>query len=49
MIDLKDSNFIDDVEKMKDFNILSKKEFLQSYSYITETEYDNTRQLLDTQ
>ena len=36
-------NFIDDKEKMKDFKNLSKNEFLKSYSYLTEEEYDNTR------
>ena len=44
--DFKNNNFIDDEEKMKDFNSLSKEEFLQSYSYLTEEEYDNTRELV---
>ena len=35
-------SFIDDKEKMRDFYILSKKEFLKSYSYLTELEYDLT-------
>lgn len=34
--------FTDDEEKMKDFYILSKDEFLTSYSYLTEEEYDAT-------
>ena len=38
----KDVDFIDDKEKMYDFYILSKVEFLKSYSYLTEREYDNT-------
>lgn len=38
-------NFIDDKEKMKDFKILSKNEFLKSYSYLTDDEYDNTRKI----
>jgi len=38
----KDVDFSDDKEKMKDFYILSKVEFLKSYSYLTEREYDNT-------
>ena len=38
-------NFIDDKEKMKDFKNLSKNEFLISYSYLTEEEYDNTREI----
>ena len=40
--DIKNANFLDDIEKMQDFKILTKKEFLQSYSYLTEQEYDNT-------
>ena len=39
---MKYTNFIDDKEKMKDFDILTRAEFLESYSYITEEEYDNT-------
>jgi len=38
----KKANFLNDIEKMHDFRILTKKEFLQSYSYLTEQEYDNT-------
>ena len=38
----KNANFLDDIEKMQDFRILTKKQFLQSYSYLTEKEYDNT-------
>ena len=34
--------FIMDVAKMADFKVLSKAEFLQSYSYLTEEEYDAT-------
>ena len=37
------TDFLDDSEKMKDFNILSKDDFLKSYSYITENEYNITR------
>ncbi len=37
-------SFIDDKEKMRDFYILSKQEFLQSYSYLTQLEYDLTVQ-----
>ena len=36
-------DFCDDDEKMSDFNLLSKDEFLNSYSYISETEYNLTR------
>ncbi len=39
-------NFIDDTEKMRDFYILSKEEFLFSYSYLTEEEYDNTAEIV---
>ena len=35
-------NFTNDKEKMNDFKILTKEEFLKSYSYITEKEYDDT-------
>lgn len=42
-IELKMGNFIDDAEKMHDFRIMKKDEFLQSYSYLTEDEYDNTK------
>lgn len=35
-------SFFDDVEKMRDFFVLSKKEFLNSYSYLSEAEYDAT-------
>lgn len=34
--------FLDDNEKMVDFVMLSKEEFLASYSYLTEEEYDMT-------
>ena len=40
------NNFIDDKEKMFDFIILKKDEFLKSYSYLTEEEYENTLQLV---
>ena len=36
-------DFIDDEEKMKDFNNLTKEDFLSSYNYITEEEYNLTR------
>jgi len=35
-------DFCDDEEKMKDFFTLSKLDFLNSYSYLTEMEYNNT-------
>ena len=38
-------DFLKDEEKMRDFRILSKDEFLNSYSYLTEEEYDDTYRL----
>lgn len=35
-------SFIDDKEKMNDIEVLTKDEFLKSYSYITEEEYTET-------
>ena len=43
MDNFKNADFIDDKEKMNDFFILSKEEFLKSYSYLTEQEYNNTQ------
>lgn len=40
-------NFVDDEEKMRDFYELSKDEFLMSYSYLTEEEYDNTARIVN--
>ena len=37
------ANFLGDEEKMRDFTSLTKEEFLASYSYLTEDEYENTR------
>jgi hypothetical protein len=37
------TDFCDDAEKMLDFTNLSKEEFLNSYSYIDELEYNATR------
>lgn len=43
---LKESKgFADDEEKMADFRKLSKEEFLKSYSYLTDEEYEATAQL----
>lgn len=36
------TGFIDDKEKIEDLLVLSKEEFLQSYSYLREEEYDLT-------
>ena len=41
-IEIKNSDFLSDPEKMRDFKKLSKPEFLAFYSYVTEEEYDNT-------
>lgn len=43
--DYSTANFLADEEKMRDFVELSKDEFLASYSYLTEDEYDNTMAL----
>ncbi len=37
------SDFTDDEDKMKDFDELTKEDFLSSYNYITEEEYNLTR------
>lgn len=42
-----EGNFLDDKEKMRDFYELTKEEFLSSYSYLTEEEYDNTAKLVN--
>lgn len=36
------TDFVDDLEKMKDFFKITKEEFLDSYSYVNESEYDAT-------
>ena len=36
------ANFLDDLDKMYDLLIISKEEFLESYSYINEESYDLT-------
>lgn len=36
------NDFMEDQEKLYDLLVLNKKEFLDSYSYLTEDEYDNT-------
>ncbi len=37
-----DHMFINDIAKMADFKVLTKEEFLASYSYLTEDDYDAT-------
>ena len=39
--------FVLDIAKMADFKKLSKEEFLQTYSYLTEEEYEVTKLYLD--
>ena len=41
------TDFTDDEEKMRDFFALTKEEFLASYSYLTEEEYDLTKEAVD--
>lgn len=41
------TDFINDVEKMIDFLNSTKKEFLQQYSYLSEEEYDMTKEKFD--
>lgn len=43
MNDFKRANFFNDPDKMRDFIMLTKDQFLRSYSYLTEEEYDNTK------
>ena len=40
-------DFINDEEKMRDFYELSKEEFLNSYSYLTENDYEATIKALN--
>lgn len=40
-----ENDFINDEEKMIDFVNLSKEDFLLSYSYLTESDYDETMRL----
>lgn len=43
----KNISFECDAEKMRDFVSLSKEEFLKSYSYLTEEEYDATAKVVE--
>lgn len=36
------NDFVDDLEKIRDLLYLNKEEFLKTYSYIDEAEYENT-------
>lgn len=40
------TSFLSDIDKMYDLLIISKQEFLDSYSYTTEAEYDLTLSLI---
>ena len=40
-------DFTTDWEKMRDFFQLTKEEFLESYSYMTEEEYEATRKIVN--
>lgn len=40
-------NFLDDNEKMLDFAQLSKEEFLKSYSYLSEADYEQTAEAME--
>ena len=46
---MKLTDFTDDEEKIKDFFILDKKRFLEMYSYLTEEEYNLTKNKLNQQ
>ena len=46
---MKFTDFTDDEEKMKDFLTLDKKRFLEMYSYLTEEEYNLTKNKLNQQ
>ena len=39
--------FITDIAKMADFVVLTEEEFLETYSYLTEDEYEATRLYFD--
>ena len=36
------NDFVDDLDKIRDLLYLSKEDFLKTYSYIDEAEYENT-------
>ena len=45
---MKGYSFIDDEEKMVDFLLLSKEQFLESYSYLNPEDWDETcRDMMD--
>lgn len=41
--------FIDDDEKMRDFFLLTKDEFLKSYKYLSEYDYNETQKIVKEQ
>ena len=46
-VDFSNNTFFEDEEKMRDFSKLTKEEFLFSYSYLTEEEYNNTEKIVN--
>ena len=44
---MKYTDFITDIEKMRDFFKISKEEFLMSYSYLDEVEYNLTAEKIN--
>ena len=46
MVERYHGEFSSDSEKMRDFIYLSKEDFLLSYSYLTEREYEATANLI---
>jgi len=45
-MNIKNENFIDDKCKIADMLLLTRNQFLDSYSYLTENEYNNTYNLI---
>lgn len=41
------TNFIEDKDKMLDYVFLTEEEFLDSYSYLTKKDYDDTHESLE--
>lgn len=46
-INTKLMHFIHDKEKMKDFCNISKEEFLKSYNYLSEKDYEDTEDYIE--
>lgn len=43
---IRNNTFITDIEKIEDMLLLSKEDFLKSYSYLSEEEYENTKAII---